>query len=190
MAPYSIRVYGDPVLRQVAPPVDEIDGRVAKLARDMLDTMYAAPGVGLAATQVGVRKRLFVYDIDEDPHVLVNPVVREVSGEWVYEEGCLSVPGMSWLITRPREVHVTGYDIEGNEVSIEADDLLARLVQHEIDHLDGVLLVERLDEDQRKDAMRVLRTRALDLSSAARAGSPGAGSPGAGSSSPPVAEGT
>lgn len=185
MAPYSIRVYGDPVLRQVAPPVDEIDGRVAKLARDMLDTMYAAPGVGLAATQVGVRKRLFVYDIDEDPHVLVNPVVREASGEWVYEEGCLSVPGMSWPITRPREVHVTGYDLEGNEVSIEADDLLARLVQHEIDHLDGVLLVERLDEDQRKDAMRVLRTRALDLSSAVRAGSPGAGSSG-----PPVAEGT
>lgn len=165
MASYAIRVYGDPVLRQPALPVGEIDGRLAKLAEAMLDAMYAAPGIGLAATQVGVKKRLFVYDIEGegDPKVVVNPVLTEASGEWVYEEGCLSVPGMSWPIVRPKEVHLTGHDLEGKEISIEADELLARLFQHEVDHLDGVLLIDRLDEDQRKEAMRALRERALGV---------------------------
>lgn len=164
---YAIRTYGDPVLRQRAPEVDEIDGRIAQLANDMIETMYAAPGVGLAAPQIGVQKRLFVYDTGEGegPKTVVNPVLSESRGEWTFEEGCLSVPGLSWPIVRPKEVHLCGYDLQGNEISIEADEYLARVLQHEVDHLDGVLLVERLDAEQRREAMRILRARALDLPS-------------------------
>lgn len=165
MAPFAIRTYGDPVLRQRASEVEAIDGRLATLAAQMVETMYEAPGVGLAAPQVGVRKRLFVYDTGDGSgsRVLVNPVITESDGEWIYEEGCLSVPGLSWPITRPRDVHVTGWDLDGREVSIEATEFEARVYQHEIDHLDGVLLVERLDDEQRKQALRLLRARTLDL---------------------------
>ncbi len=165
VAGYTIRTYGDPVLRQRAREVEDIDGRLAQLAGDMTETMYAAPGVGLAAPQVGVQKRIFVYDVndDEGPRTVVNPVISEARGEWTYEEGCLSVPGLAWPIVRPKEVHLTGYDLQGNEISIEADEFLARVFLHEVDHLDGVLLVERLDEDQRREALRILRTRALQL---------------------------
>lgn len=166
MSTYPIRVYGDPVLRQRAREVDEIDGRLKVLADDMVDTMVAAPGVGLAAPQVGVQKRLFVYDPGDDagPRAVVNPTIVESGGEWTFEEGCLSVPGLSWPIVRPRDVHLVGWDLDGNEVSIEATEFEARVLQHEVDHLDGVLLVERLDDDQRKEALRILRARALDLS--------------------------
>lgn len=157
MAPYAIRVFGDPVLTQRAAEVDDINGALVRLADDMLTTMYDAPGLGLAAPQVGVQKRLFVYDTGDGPAVLVNPVISESSGEWAYEEGCLSVPGLSWEIIRPKQIHLTGYDLDGNEVSFEADELLSRLFQHELDHLDGVLLLERLDDEQRKDALRTLR---------------------------------
>jgi peptide deformylase len=162
---YSIRLYGDPVLRQRAPEVEDIDGRLKVLADDMVQTMYDAPGVGLAAPQVGVQKRLFVYDSNDGlgPRAVVNPVLRDSRGEWTYEEGCLSVPGLSWPIVRPKEVHLTGYDLDGNEISVEADEFLARVFQHEVDHLDGVLLVERLDDDQRREAKRILRARALGL---------------------------
>lgn len=157
--PYAIRIVGDPVLRQRADEVTDIDGRLAKLAEDMLATMYEAPGLGLAAPQVGVQKRMFVYDLgdDEGPKVLINPEITESTGEWEYAEGCLSVPGLTFDIVRPKEVHVTGVDLDGNEVSIEADELLARLLQHELDHLDGVLLLERLDDDQRREARRAVR---------------------------------
>src|SRR5690606_8875514 len=138
MAPYSIRVVGDPVLRQRAAEVTNIDGRLAKLADDMVVTMYEAPGLGLAAPQVGVEKRLFVYDVGEGARTIINPVIDETDGEWAYEEGCLSVPGLSWEIVRPKQVHLRGVDLDGNEVSIEADEILARAFQHEIDHLDGV----------------------------------------------------
>ncbi len=161
MAPYAIRLFGDPVLKTRAADVADIDGRLARLAEDMLVTMYDAPGLGLAAPQVGVQKRLFVYDIGEGPRTLVNPVISEARGEWSYDEGCLSVPGMSFEIIRPKEIHLTGYDLDGNEVSIEADELLARLFQHELDHLDGVLLLEHLDDDQRKAAMKELRHRVV-----------------------------
>ncbi|HZU79374.1 MAG TPA: peptide deformylase [Acidimicrobiales bacterium] len=165
MAGYTIRTYGDPVLRQRARDVEEIDGRLKQLADDMVETMYAAPGVGLAAPQVGVQRRIFVYDTGdgEGPRTIVNPVLSEMHGEWTFEEGCLSVPGLSWPIVRPKEVHLTGFDLDGNEVSIEADEYLARVFQHEVDHLDGVLLVERLDDDQRREAKRILRARALQL---------------------------
>jgi peptide deformylase len=163
MAPYSIRLVGDPVLRQRASEVSDIDGRLARLAEDMITTMYDAPGAGLAAPQVGVQKRLFVYDAHDDtgPHVIVNPTIVESRGEWAFEEGCLSVPGLSWEIVRPDEVHLTGWDLDGNEVSIEADEYLGRIFQHELDHLDGILLLERLDPDTRKVAMRTLRERQL-----------------------------
>jgi peptide deformylase len=157
MAPYSIRVVGDPVLRQRSAEVTTIDGRLAKLAEDMVTTMYEAPGMGLAAPQVGVEKRLFVYDVGEGPRTIVNPQIVESSGEWGYEEGCLSVPGLSWEIVRPKQVHLTGVDLDGNDVSIEADELLARCFQHEMDHLDGILLLERLDADTRKQALRTIR---------------------------------
>jgi peptide deformylase len=157
MAPYSIRVVGDPVLRQRASEVTTIDGRLAKLADDMIVTMYEAPGVGLAAPQVGVEKRLFVYDVGDGPRTLINPEIVESDGEWTYEEGCLSVPGLSWEIVRPKQVHLRGLDLAGNEVSIEADELLARCFQHELDHLDGVLLLERLDPDTRRQALKTIR---------------------------------
>ena len=160
-SPYQVRVFGDPVLRKVAADVTDIDGKLAKLADDMLQTMYDEPGLGLAAPQVGVQRRFFVYDLGDDPRILINPVIQESDGEWVYEEGCLSVPGLYWEIVRPKEVHITGYDLDGNEVSIEADELEARLFQHELDHLDGVLLVDRLDGDTRKAAMRTLREQFL-----------------------------
>lgn len=161
MSAFEIRTIGDPVLRSRADEIADIDGRLAQLVDDMLVTMYEAPGIGLAAPQVGVRKRLFVYDIGDGPQALVNPVISGSDGEWVYDEGCLSVPGYSFEIVRPKVVHLTGYDLDGNEVEFEADELLARLFQHELDHLDGVLLLERLDDDQRAEALRVMRNDAL-----------------------------
>ena len=161
MTTFAIRQYGDPVLRQPTKAIEEIDGRVAKLAEDMIETMYEAPGVGLAANQVGVQRRLFVYDVGDGPIVIVNPTIVESSGEWTYQEGCLSVPGLSWPIVRPGSVHLTGYDLDGNELSIEADEFEGRVFQHELDHLDGILLVERLDEDQGREAKAILLARAL-----------------------------
>ena len=157
MAPYEIRIVGDPVLRQRAQEIEKVDDALVKLVEDMVVTMYDAPGVGLAAPQVGVQKRLFVYDIGEGPQALVNPTIVEGDGEWVFDEGCLSVPGLSWEIVRPKEVHLTGHDLDGNEVSFDADEYLARVFQHEMDHLDGILLLERLDDDQKKEAKRLVR---------------------------------
>lgn len=152
-----IRTFGDPVLNQVTTPVENIDGKLAALAQSMIETMYEAPGVGLAANQIGIQKRLFVYDAGDGPVVVVNPTIVESDGEWTYEEGCLSVPGLSWEITRPNAVHLTGFDLDGHEVSYEVDEFEGRIFQHEMDHLNGILLIERLDHDQRKAAKRVLR---------------------------------
>ena len=159
MQPYAIRIVGDPVLRQKANEVTDIDGRLATIVEGMTGALYEANGLAVAAPQVGVLKRVFVYDMHEGegPQVLINPAIGETSGEWVYEEGCLSVPGLAWESVRPKVVHVTGIDLDGNEVSFEADELFGRMFQHEIDHLDGVLLLDRLDEDQRKDAKRAVR---------------------------------
>lgn len=163
MPPYSIRLFGDPVLKQQAAEVTDIDGRLVRLSNDMLTTMYAAPGIGLAAPQVGVQKRLFVYDMGEGPRVILNPTIAETDGEWLWQEGCLSFPGLSWDIVRPKTIHLIGVDLDGNDVSIEADELESRLFQHELDHLEGILLIERLDADTRKEAMRTLRD--IDLAS-------------------------
>lgn len=167
MAAYPVRVYGDPVLKQVAQEVDEIDGSLARLVEDMIATMYESEGAGLAAPQVGVQKRLFVYDVGEGPQAIVNPLIVDSDGEWYYNEGCLSIPGLRLGIVRPNRVHIRGYGIDGKELSIEAEEFLGRVFQHEVDHLDGVLMVERLDEDDRKLAKRVLRDRALGLDTSA-----------------------
>jgi len=164
---YAVRVYGDPVLKQVANEVEQVDGALVKLVDDMVETMYGAVGAGLAAPQVGVQKRLFVYDVGEGPDVVINPTIVETSGEWYHEEGCLSIPDLRLGIVRPKQVHLRGYDAAGEEVEIEADEFLARVFLHEVDHLDGVLMVERLDDDQRKVAQRVLRDRALGFDTSA-----------------------
>jgi peptide deformylase len=158
----DLRYWGDPVLTQRATEVDDIDGRVASLVDSMLVTMHDARGLGLAAPQVGVGRRLFVYQMSEDgdPITVVNPTIAETDGEWEYEEGCLSIPDLYFPIVRPKQVHLTGWDLNGNEVSIEADELEARCLQHELDHLDGRLMLELLDKRQLKKAMRALRRRA------------------------------
>ena len=156
---YPIRIIGDPVLRQRSSEITDITPALVKLAQDMLETMYEAPGVGLAAPQVGVGRRIFVYDIGDGPGVVINPTILESNGEWVYKEGCLSIPDMAWDLLRPKTIHLTGIDLDGNDIDIEADELLARCFQHEVDHLDGVLVVERLNDDQRKEAMKIIRKR-------------------------------
>ncbi len=163
MPGYTIRTFGDPVLNQKAAPITDIDGSVKRLADDMVVPLRDVEGLGLAAPQVGVLKRLFIYDLRDDrgPQTIVNPVISDARGEWVYEEGCLSVPGLFFPIVRPKEIHLTGWDLDGNELSIEADELLARLFQHELDHLEGKLLLERLDEDARKQALKEMRKRRL-----------------------------
>jgi peptide deformylase len=163
MATHTIRVFGDPVLKRPAAPVTDVDGALAKLVDAMYETMYDAPGVGLAAPQVGVQQRFFVYDIGDGPFVLVNPEIVGATGEWVYEEGCLSLPGLAFEIARPKVITVKAQDLDGNEVVIEGDELLGRVFLHEIDHLDGVLMLDRLDGDDRKRAMRELREQGMGV---------------------------
>ena len=123
----SIRTYGDPVLAAMADEITNIDGKLVTLAEDMFRVMYQAPGLGLAGPQIGVQKQIFVYDVDDDPQVIINPKIVESSGEWVYDEGCLSIPGLYVEMLRPKKVLVSGYTLEGEEVKIEADELLARI---------------------------------------------------------------
>jgi peptide deformylase len=164
MSTLPIRTYGDPVLTAVTSEIDVVDGKIVALVHSMIETMNEAPGVGLAANQIGVQKRLFVYDKGDGPRAVVNPVIVETSGEWPYEEGCLSVPGLSWEIVRPDAVHLRGYDLDGNELDIEAVEFEGRIFQHEVDHLNGVLLIERLNDDQRREAKITLRERRLEIS--------------------------
>jgi peptide deformylase len=160
VASYQIRQFGDPVLTTRSNEVTDIDATLAQLVEDMVETMHAARGLGLAAPQVGVQKRLFVYQLPEkDPVTVINPTIKESRGEWEFEEGCLSIPGLFFPIVRPKEIHLTGWDLAGNELSIEADEVEARCFQHELDHLDGRLLLSLLDKSQRKEAMRELRRR-------------------------------
>ncbi|NDD62314.1 MAG: peptide deformylase, partial [Actinobacteria bacterium] len=112
-----------------------------------------------AAPQIGVQRQVFVYDIDEERKVILNPQIVESSGEWVYDEGCLSIPGLYVEMLRPKKVLVRGINLDGNQVEIEADELLARLFQHEIDHLNGVLMFDRMTADQRREAVRIYRAR-------------------------------
>lgn len=159
---YDIRTYGDPVLNGVADKVENIDGKIMRLTQSMFQAMYRAPGLGLAAPQIGIQKQIFVYDIDGEQVTLINPRIVESSGEWVYDEGCLSIPGLFVEMVRPKQILVRGIDLDGNEIEVEADELLARLFQHEIDHLQGVLMFDRMTDDQRKVAMREYRIREED----------------------------
>jgi len=161
VAIFPIRTFGDPVLRGRADPILEIDESVHRLVADMLETMYHAPGVGLAAPQIGVSRRVVVFDAGEGPCVLINPELIESSGEWTFDEGCLSVPGHFWPITRPGFARVRGLDLAGQDIEYAGDELLARILQHEVDHLEGQLLIERLESKLRKQALRDLREEAL-----------------------------
>ena len=166
MAIYPIRTFGDPVLRQQAVDVTEFDEHLDRLVEDMLETMYDAPGVGLAAPQIGISKRVFVYDVGEGPGAIINPEVTETDGEWEFDEGCLSVPGHFWPITRASYAKVTGVDLESNELVLEGDELMGRMLLHEVDHLNGTLLLKRLDDDLRKEYMKEWRQAQLQEASA------------------------
>ena len=163
MAIYPIRTFGDPVLRTNAVKVSDDVASLERLVSDMLETMYEAPGVGLAAPQIGISKRVFVADIGEGPFIMVNPEIVDVSGSWTFDEGCLSVPGFYWPIKRPGYAKARGFDIEGNEIEFEGDELMGRVLQHEIDHLNGMLLLERLPRRAKKQALRDIREQSLGL---------------------------
>jgi len=151
---YQIRTFGDPVLASQALPVTDIDAKIVRIVDEMFDTLYDSDsGIGLAAPQVGIQRQIFVWDMDDEPMVVLNPVIVESDGEWVYDEGCLSIPGLYVEMTRPKTVLMKGIDMNGNEVAIEADELEARLFQHELDHLNGVLMFDRMQPEQRKAAM-------------------------------------
>ena len=156
---YEIRTFGDPVLKAVAEPVTNIDAKLVSLTDEMFEVMYKAPGIGLAATQIGVQRQIFVYDIDDKREVILNPQIAESSGEWVYDEGCLSIPGLYVEMLRPKNVLVRGINLQGNQVEFEADELLARLFQHEVDHLNGVLMFDRMTPDQRREAVKLYHAR-------------------------------
>jgi len=154
MPPREIRLLGDPVLRRTAQPVAEVTDETRSLITDLFDTMYAEDGVGLAAPQVGVMQRVIVVDPRQEdvaPFALVNPVVLERSSEVERaEEGCLSIPGLQEVVERPARITITGLDADGAEVSLHAEGLLARVLQHEVDHLDGVLFIDRVSPLKRK----------------------------------------
>lgn len=158
MAIYPIRVFPDPVLRTATTPVTDFGPELAHLADDMLETMYEAPGVGLAAPQIGISKQVFVADIGDGPFVMVNPEIIEISGKWKFEEGCLSVPDYWWEFSRPAFARARGLDLNGETVEYAGDELMGRLLQHEIDHLAGTLILERLPRRLRKEALRDLRS--------------------------------
>lgn len=158
MALREIRLFGDPVLTSRADEVTEFDANLARLAEDMLETMDDSDGVGLAANQVGVLQRIFVYDCEGVRGALVNPVWEPVGDEMqLGEEGCLSVPGIGGEVERHMRVRATGQDPQGRPVALEAEGLLARCIQHETDHLDGVMFMKRMSPEVRKAAMRDLR---------------------------------
>ena len=159
-----IRTLGDPVLREPAKPVTTFDRALRRLVEDMLETMYEAPGVGLAAPQVGVSLRLFTFDDGETgPMTMVNPELADPDGQLTEEEGCLSIPGPFHLTPRSRRVTCRGFDALGRPLELAGEDLLARIFQHEADHLDGALYIDRLDEDGRRRVLAELRRIELGL---------------------------
>ena len=142
------------MLASQAAAVTDIDGKVVRIVEEMFDTLYDSDsGIGLAAPQVGIQRQIFVWDMDDEPMVILNPTIVESDGEWVYDEGCLSIPGLYVEMTRPKTVLMKGIDMDGNEISLEADELEARLFQHELDHLNGVLMFDRMQPEQRKQAI-------------------------------------
>ena len=145
MAIRQIRIMGDEKLEKVCRPVTEMTPRTQELISDMLDTMYDANGVGLAAPQVGILKRIVVIDIGEGPVVLVNPEILETSGEQTGQEGCLSLPGQAGIVTRPNYVKVRAFDENMQEFELEGEELMARAICHECDHLNGIMYVRHVE---------------------------------------------
>ena len=156
----QVRTLGDPVLRESARPVETFDTELAALSRRMIAVMRDAPGIGLAATQLGIVKRVIVYQVDNDPVTLVNPrIVRASDDTEVLDEGCLSLPGVTVPVERPAAVRVRARDLRGRRLEYDAEDIEARVIQHEIDHLDGVLILERTSREERGRVLRELRER-------------------------------
>ena len=159
-----IRTLGDPVLREPSKPVERFDRALRRLVEEITETMYEANGVGLAGPQVGLSYRLFTYDDGETgPSFLANPDLTLLEGELVREEGCLSIPGPFYPTARSARVRIAGQDVRGRPVQIEAEGLLARIFQHESDHLDGALYIDRLDDEGRRAVMAELRQIEMGL---------------------------
>lgn len=158
MALRPIRLLGDPALREKARPVDTFDKELRGLVKDLTDTMLDAPGAGLAAPQLGVSLRVFTYDVDDVVGHLCNPEIAVVTEEMMDgEEGCLSLPGLSFKLVRPKDVVATGQNEFGEPIVIECTDMMARCAQHETDHLDGILFIDKLDPETRKAANKAIR---------------------------------
>jgi peptide deformylase len=153
----EIRRYGDPVLLTVADPVTEFGAATRALARDLLDTVEAPGRAGLAAPQIGVALRAFSYNIDERRGAVFNPILVVTEGEQLGEEGCLSVPELWFPTRRSWYAAVEGYDEDGNQIRVEGEELMARCLEHEVDHLDGIVYLRRLDPETRREAMRAVR---------------------------------
>jgi len=165
VASLDILLYPDPLLRRTADPVDDVDGAVATLVDRMFETMYEAPGIGLAATQVNVHRRVVVIDVSEEkdsPLTLINPLLVLAEGEAEMQEGCLSIPEVYETVRRPDQVRVAAVDREGNPFELDAEGLLAVCIQHEIDHLDGKLFVDYLSPLKRNRIRKKMIKRARD----------------------------
>ncbi|TDE07355.1 peptide deformylase [Jiangella asiatica] len=160
MAVRQIRLFGDPVLRTTAEPVVDFDRELRALVNDLTDTMLDAPGAGLAAPQIGVSLRVFTYDVDDVVGHLINPVLELSEEEQFGPEGCLSLPGLEYDCRRALRVVAHGFNMYGDPVAIEGSERLARAIQHETDHLDGILFIDKLDRDARKAAMKAIREAA------------------------------
>ncbi|MFT4185777.1 MAG: peptide deformylase [Micrococcaceae bacterium] len=166
MSILEVRTFGDPVLFSVADEVKKFDGKLKTLIADMVETMVEVEGVGLAAPQVGVGLRLFTYHVDGEIGHVINPKLEVDNNELQYEhEGCLSAPSLSYATPRPKFSKVTGFNQDGNEIEVSGAGLMARVLQHECDHLDGKLFISRLEKDNRKDAMQKLRKGVYDAKS-------------------------
>ena len=165
MSVLPIRTLGDPVLREPSRDVEKFDELMFRLYEDMLETMYKAPGVGLAAPQIGLSLRFFVYDAERGngPGAVANPVLSEIEGDVIEDEGCLSIPNLWYPTARAEHVRIEGLDLRGNPVSIRAEGLLARVFQHETDHVNGLLFIDRLSQEDRRKAMGMLRDRELGV---------------------------
>ncbi len=153
-----IRLFGDPVLKTVSAPVEQVDDRVRALVTDLVDCVRLPGRAGVAASQIGVNLRAFSYNVDGDVGYILNPEIVEVSGEKeLIDEGCLSVPGLWHKTPRYPFARVRGIDLDGNEIEISGDGLMAQALQHEVDHLDGLLYLDRLEKDERRSAMKAVR---------------------------------
>lgn len=153
-----IRLFGDPVLKTVSTPVEQIDDRVRALVDDLVDSVRLPGRAGVAAPQIGVNLRVFSYNVDGEVGYVINPEIVEVSGEpELIDEGCLSVPGLWHKTPRRPFAKVAGIDLDGNEIEISGTGLMAQALQHEVDHLDGLLYLDRLEKDERRVAMRAVR---------------------------------